>query len=221
MDNVLTPSVGVLAADDYEKSGVRDAKQALSVIPGLDVGDGLRRIGRKQEAYERSLRLLVRRAPEMLSVLDGDLANARLEDFAIGVHGLKGSLASLGENICSELAKGLELAARAGDFTRCSEDFQEFRARVEEFIESLASALPANDCSVQGDRDLLQKSLTDVIIYLEKFNRVPALNTLKDILRYSFGKDIDMKLVELNAAVEAYDFGLGIEISRGMVLNGR
>ncbi|MCD8139814.1 MAG: ATP-binding protein [Planctomycetaceae bacterium] len=99
-------------------------------IPGLDVDEGLSRVGNDAELYCEVLSILGemrRTTPPKLEKLLGD---GNLPAFRVEVHAVKGALANLGAIGLVDAAASLEAAATTGEAERCRRELPGF---VQEF----------------------------------------------------------------------------------------
>jgi CheY-like chemotaxis protein len=89
-------------------------------IDGLDLETGLDRFDGDRDAYLKVLRSFAANTRKLL----GSIAEVRkedLKDYAITVHGIKGSCRSICANFVGDLAEALENAAKENDFEYVSE----------------------------------------------------------------------------------------------------
>ncbi|MDR2028352.1 MAG: response regulator [Treponema sp.] len=107
-------------------------------VGGLDAEKGLERFGGDGESYMDSLRSYVIHTPALL-------AAARtvepLKDYAITVHGVKGSSYGISADTVGQWAEKLEHAAKAGDLALIKEENEGFIGAVENLIAALTELL--------------------------------------------------------------------------------
>jgi HPt (histidine-containing phosphotransfer) domain-containing protein len=105
-------------------------------IDGLDIADALSRLNNSAAIFMRIIRSFTLNTPTILA----DLANPTAEnlpDYAIKVHGCKGSLYGIGAQKAGDAAKALEMASKAGDLATVQRDNDAFIALVELLLERL------------------------------------------------------------------------------------
>jgi HPt (histidine-containing phosphotransfer) domain-containing protein len=107
-------------------------------VEGLDAGKGLERFGGDGKSYMESLRSYVVHTPELLEAVRNTEV---LADYAITVHGIKGSSRGISADAVGAKAEELEYAARAGDLDLIKEKNDRFILAVEEFIADLSGLL--------------------------------------------------------------------------------
>jgi HPt (histidine-containing phosphotransfer) domain-containing protein len=105
-------------------------------IAGLDINDALGRLNGSGSIFMRIIRSFVTNAPQLLTDL-AEPTEQGLPDYAIKVHGLKGSLYGIGANAAGDAAKTLELASKAGDMAIVLRDNAGFIAQVNTLIKRL------------------------------------------------------------------------------------
>jgi signal transduction histidine kinase/CheY-like chemotaxis protein/HPt (histidine-containing phosphotransfer) domain-containing protein len=107
-------------------------------VNGLDAEKGLERFGGDGKAYMESLRSYVVHTPELLEAArNTDI----LTDYAITVHGIKGSSRGISAEAIGQKAEELEHAAKAGNFDLVTEKNGGFLLAAELFIADLSGLL--------------------------------------------------------------------------------
>jgi HPt (histidine-containing phosphotransfer) domain-containing protein len=107
-------------------------------VEGLDAEKGLERFGGDGKAYMDSLRSYVVYTP---ALLESARTVESLEDYAITVHGIKGSSYGISAQAIGERAERLEHAAKDGNRSLIEEENDMFINAAEEFIAGLAGLL--------------------------------------------------------------------------------
>jgi HPt (histidine-containing phosphotransfer) domain-containing protein len=116
---------------DYADSGKRK-------IYGLDVDQGLKRFNDDEDTYLDILKSYVQNTPSLLAQMH-DFTKETLPDYAIVVHGIKGSSRTIGANTIGAEAEALELAAKAGDLAFVSAQNDAFLDTVQEMLARLSA----------------------------------------------------------------------------------
>ncbi|MCD8351044.1 MAG: ATP-binding protein [Planctomycetaceae bacterium] len=118
-------------------------------ISGLDVDEGLARVGNDADLYSEVLSALGEMRQTTPAKLENLLADGNLAAFRVEIHAVKGALANIGATILADAAASLEAAAATGDEERC-------RYEVPGFIQafdSLTSRIAALFENRDGDPD--------------------------------------------------------------------
>ena len=118
-----------------------DRRQVPDVkIAWLDVQRGLKRFGGDNKSYMAILRSFASGTRSLLAVVrntDGD----NLGDYAIAVHGIKGSSRGICADLVGNMAEALENAAKSGDVGFVRAHNQDFLKTVEELIAYIDNVL--------------------------------------------------------------------------------
>jgi|GEM_PF-797784 len=121
---------------------INDARLlALEDTPHIDLYTGLDNIGYDEEMYIKSLILLSKKIPESLAQMYDMLEQGSIKDFQVSIHGMKGSLLSIGVAELAESALSLERASASGDSAYCVANLPAFAKELERFDEMLRAAL--------------------------------------------------------------------------------
>jgi hypothetical protein len=130
----------------------------------MDFEAGLKRYG-TEDIYIKVLQSYVTHSPELLDKLR-TLTRETLPDYAITVHGIKGSSYGVCANETGKNAEELEHAAKAGDYETVSARNAAFIEKAEALLEDLRKLLEKVAGTGEGkqkapapDRELLEKLL--------------------------------------------------------------
>jgi CheY-like chemotaxis protein/HPt (histidine-containing phosphotransfer) domain-containing protein len=110
------------------------------VIDGMDLVAGLERLGDDEELYLEVLGAFVQCTPPLLDKLRSP-ARESLGEYAVLVHGVKGSSLNVGADKVGHLAAGLEKAARAGDYETVAAGNQSFLETADKLMADLSDLL--------------------------------------------------------------------------------
>ena len=127
-------------------------------IEGLDINDALSRVNHSGKIYLRIVHSFSQNMPKMLDDL-ATVSKETLPDYAIRVHGVKGSCYGIGAVACGDAAFALEKASKAGDWATVERDNGTFIALVKKLITDLealearveASPAPASGTAADND----------------------------------------------------------------------
>jgi HPt (histidine-containing phosphotransfer) domain-containing protein len=118
-------------------------------VKGLDMEKGLERFGGDEKSYMDSLRSYVVHTPPLLKVARSTDA---LADYAITVHGIKGSSYGISADLIGQQAEQLEHAAKAGDVDFVKKENETFINATEQFIANLTGLLDVAEEDVAKPR---------------------------------------------------------------------
>ena len=160
-------------------------------IEGLDFNKTVALYGGNPELYIRIIKKFVDSINLHLDLLAG-LTGEGLEAYGIKVHGVKGSLYGIGANKEGDMARGLEIAAKAKDYEKLSLGNGPFIEAVNELAVKLRALL---------------KELEDPACYGRK-KAEPDKAVLASMLQAS--RDIDVeKMQELMKELEEFEYESG------------
>jgi signal transduction histidine kinase/CheY-like chemotaxis protein len=100
-------------------------------MPGLNVGEGLRRVAGNRELYEQLIHDFASEFESVATRLEGAMKENRLEDMASLVHGLKGVSGNLGADRLNAAASALEKAIQRKGYRSHGKSDGTFGKRVE------------------------------------------------------------------------------------------
>jgi len=157
------------------------------VIAGMDMRKGLERFGGDMETYMQVLRSYAQHTRPLLEQMR-KVNKDNLSDYAITVHGIKGSSYGVNATALADQAEALEKAAREGNFDYVV-------ANNEAFIEAAGNLLNTLDGVIDHEASGKIKEKKDK----------PDKEVLKRLLKACEAYDMD----EVDAAItdiEAYDY---------------
>ncbi|MDR3164034.1 MAG: response regulator [Synergistaceae bacterium] len=138
-------------------------------ISGIDILAGMRRFNDVASVYIGVIRSFAQNMPKLLNTLR-DVTESTLSEYAVTVHGAKGSCYGISADEVGRMAEALEISAKSGDFARVMAGSETFIGNVETLIIQLeellksAGEIGANADSAKNslpapDRSLLKKML--------------------------------------------------------------
>jgi CheY-like chemotaxis protein len=192
-----------IAAEGAGNSGekTKDQNEALRIadlirtvrVKGLDMEKGLERFGGDGKAYLDSLRSYMVHTPALLA------AARTLEpvaDYAITVHGVKGSSYGIAAGFVGQWAEKLEHAAKAGDSAFVQAENEGFIAAAENFITDLKEVLDI----LEEKRDKPQRAAPDPALLkrirnaAEDYDMGELENVMETLEQCSYQQDTDLVL---------------------------
>ena len=131
---------GVERRSGLDRRAMRASLPVPRFVDGLDFKKGLERFGGDQESFFEVLRSYVLNTPPLLEKLEAAKEDS-LPDYAVTVHGIKGSSYSIAAEPVGKLAEALEHAAKAGDSGFVRELHGEFLTLTRQLISELSESL--------------------------------------------------------------------------------
>ncbi|MDR2349241.1 MAG: response regulator [Deltaproteobacteria bacterium] len=130
------------AEDTPEAENMDDASDRLFadvLIDGLDITTGINRYG-KEDKYLKVLKSYILHTPKLLENLKAS-ARGSLSDYAISVHGLKGSSYGISANVVGDIAFKLEKMAKEGNTDSFAETHLFLVEKTEKLISDITNAI--------------------------------------------------------------------------------
>jgi CheY-like chemotaxis protein len=180
-------------------------------INGMDKGRALKRFGCDEQVLLEVLRSYAKNTLLLLDDLEEYLADNRLGEYGIAIHGIKGSSYSIFTNEVGKMAAALESAAKDGDIDTVRSHHDDFVKYARALIEDIKRALAVVDDKTK--KPLAPAPDTDLLIELrnacKKFD-IGLVNTAMaklESFRYESGDELiewlrdrisDMDFVEIS-----------------------
>ncbi|MDR0390128.1 MAG: response regulator [Spirochaetaceae bacterium] len=162
-------------------------------VEGLDAEKGLERFGGDGKAYMESLRSYVIHTPALLGAAEN---TGSLPEYAITVHGIKGSSYGISADRIGRQAEQLEHAAKADNADFVKAENQKFIEASARFIAELTGLLEALEEKIQKPRkaapdpDLLARVRTAA----ENFDMSEMDRAMEELEQYVYELDADLVL---------------------------
>jgi signal transduction histidine kinase/CheY-like chemotaxis protein/HPt (histidine-containing phosphotransfer) domain-containing protein len=178
-------------------------------VEGIDFGEALELYGNSGSAYMRILKSFIAHTPPLLEKMDGHLETS-LPDYAVEVHGLKGTCAAIGAKKTAELARELELASKAGNPEPAERRHGELRRQALGLAERLAALLGEWDAGrppetkerrVEPERELLER----LSAAAGQYNTTDTEEILEELERYRYERGEDL-ILSLREQAENFDY---------------
>ena len=145
-------------SEDRRKGG--DRRVFARIVQGLDVRSGLKRFGGDSESYLEVLRSFVTNTRPLLETVK-NLSRENLKNYAITVHGIKGSCRGICAEKAGDMAEALEMAAKDGDFDFVQEHNLLFIDTASKLIAELGDAL--NELAVKQEKTQKKRPDTEAL----------------------------------------------------------
>jgi signal transduction histidine kinase/DNA-binding response OmpR family regulator/HPt (histidine-containing phosphotransfer) domain-containing protein len=126
-------------ADSYEESRI-DREKAAALSTQLDIEKGIERFGGDEDAYLNVLRSFATNTRVLLDSIE-NVNKESLSEYAITVHGIKGSSRGIFADKVGDFAEDLEKASTAGNFKHVVSRNKAFLDEVRELIHSVEGFL--------------------------------------------------------------------------------
>jgi signal transduction histidine kinase/DNA-binding response OmpR family regulator len=160
-------------------------------VEGLDAEKGLERFGGDGKSYMESLRSYVVHTPELLAAARDP---ERLADYAITVHGIKGSSRGISADGIGQKAEELEHAAKAGDLDLVKTKNGDFLLATELFIADLSGLLDILEANLdKPHRDAPDPALLDRLRNAaEQYDMGELDSAMEELEQYVYDSDVEL-----------------------------
>jgi CheY-like chemotaxis protein len=186
----------VKGADKAKRLNLIDSIIQKARVQGVDFSNGMRRFNNNPDVYLRVLHSFVQNIPKLLDVLR-DVTDASLAQYAVTVHGIKGSCYGISADEAGKMAEALEVAAKTGDFARVM-------AGNGVFIKTVEALLPQFEALLDS---------ANAVKTAESKNMAPAPDPelLARLLEASKNYDIDV-MQQVMEQLEQYSYESGDDL---------
>jgi signal transduction histidine kinase/CheY-like chemotaxis protein len=190
-------------------AGSADFMTAVKRIDGMNAEIGLSRFAGMADVYQEMTEAFYRKLAGECEKLDGFLGNQELANFAIAVHAMKSSLATLGVMGLSEVAAGLENAAKELDMQYCEGQFPGLLAGLHKLLDALAAIFPdpeeAEGDKAAGDPAFLAEKVQKALDFANDFDADGAAAQVNEALAFDFGGEVNEALERVRETLNAFD----------------
>ena len=121
-----------------------DSQTSTWTIEGIDKDKALKQFGESEETCFIVLNSFVTNTPGLLDKIRG-CTESQLSDYAVLIHGIKGTCRGICADVVGEQAEKLEHAAEQGNYQYVSEHNSVFIETVEELMERIKATLQEHD----------------------------------------------------------------------------
>ena len=184
-------------------------------IPGINIKSGLECFGGKEEMYLSVLRSYAAHTLPLLEKIKS-VTKENLPDYAIIIHGVKGSSRGISAIQAGNLAEQLEKAANAGNYDYVSENNEQAIKLITELVENIRGLLgKIDEANPKPTKDRIEKKLlTKLFEACDSFDMDGADETMTEIMGYQYETDGDLS-VWLSENIQQTNFN---EITKKLAL---
>jgi len=174
-----------------DSPGGHEQQISLSKIEGLDADKGRERFGGNMEVYLQIVRSFTVNTPLLIGAIRDVNEENLKENYAITVHGIKGSCWGIRADAAGELAENLEKAAKAGDFDFVAANNQFLIETLSKLLADIETAL--NEGASHRDKQKKDKPDRDVLSKIlaacKSFNTTAANALVKELEIFEYESD--------------------------------
>ncbi|MDR1516264.1 MAG: response regulator [Synergistaceae bacterium] len=153
-------------------------------ISGVDIAAGLKRFNNAPSIYMGVVKSFIQNTPKLLTALRG-VTESTLPDYAVTVHGIKGSCYGICADEAGRMAEALEIAAKSGDFARVMAGSETFISKVEGLLSQLDALSRSADevCgAVNSDKAALPSPDRALLAKMLDVSRVYDIDAMQSVM---------------------------------------
>jgi CheY-like chemotaxis protein/HPt (histidine-containing phosphotransfer) domain-containing protein len=171
------------------RSGI-DRRTFGKKVAGLDMSKGVKRFGGDEASYLQVLRSYAANTPPLLERAKG-VHKDNLADYAIMIHGIKGSSRSICAEIAGAKAEALEKAAKEGNYDFVAANNAAFIEAVEKLVSDLEAMFRQTDsASPKRKRDRPDKGVLDrLLAACEAYDMDQVDTAMAELENYEYESD--------------------------------
>lgn len=193
---------------DFKFSGYPYLREQLEEI-GIDIIAGLENIGFDEDMYLKSLRIFKEKLLSTTQLLWDLLEQENMRKFYAHVHGLKGSLDSIGATALFEDTTMLEEASLEDSVNDCRAVFVPLTQNLQRLHEALSQTLPDEE-SFEGNADFdeekLNISLKRLCSALEDYDYEAVTGELNTVLSMKHNPVMSESISRLKLLIDSFDY---------------
>jgi PAS domain S-box-containing protein len=155
-------------------------------ISGVDIAAGMKRFNNAPTVYMNVIKSFAQNTPKFLATLRS-VTESTLSEYAVTVHGVKGSCYGICADETGRMAEALEIAAKSGDFARVMAGNGTFVGKIEELLlqfEALSSSADEVSKETDSDKSILPSPDRSLLKKMLKASQEYDINAMQDIMEY-------------------------------------
>ena len=183
--------------------------KALSKMEEINTEIGLGRFQDKKDTYRTTMDIFQKKLPSECTKMTDFLAAGDLENFAIAVHTMKSTLATIGAMRLSEAALELEKASKNKETDFCRRRYPELKEKLLALQKKLSVVFSGGQDRREkkpGETGYLRENAKKALAAVEAFNSDAGIGILKDLVLYDFGADTNTLLGNALTALENFEY---------------
>ena len=208
---ILQPAAEKNAPTDIAPGTLLEKMRAIEKI---DLDIGLDAVAGQKDVYEQSLRLMNDKIPKVTRLIAELLEQENIQEFAVHVHGMKSSLATIGAMSLSRQALALEKAATEGDIGSARDLSPSFIRQLGELGRQLSEVLENKESATEkprGDTDTFEKGVEELRRALAQHDHEAIGDCLLSLRSRDYGDAANTLLARLQEHADAFDYEAATE----------
>ena len=181
----------------------------IAKIEEINTEIGLNRFQDKKDTYRTTMDIFQKKLPEECRKMTDFLAANDMENFAIAVHTMKSTLATIGAMRLSEAAFELEKASKNKETDFCRKRFPELKEKLLSLYKKLSVIFSGGQDQRErkpGDMNRLRENAQKALAAVEAFDSDAGIEIVENLLSYDFGAENNTLLENALAALENFEY---------------
>jgi polar amino acid transport system substrate-binding protein len=182
-------------------------------LPGIDLADGLSRVGGNGNLYRRLLTDFSKEYGDATGKLKEALAKGDQELAVRLAHSVKGVAGNLGARELQAAGADLEAAIAENALENIAELLEIFDQKIKTIMHGLQEMVASDEAGnaraaakKQGDPNVLLKLLHDLAPYVKRNRPVPCNNLMTEIRKFTWPAELSDDISQLGNLVANYQF---------------
>ena len=191
---------------------------SIRKIDEINAEVGIRRFSTMKDILYSTFEMFYKKIISECDNMTASLQAKDINNFAISIHAMKSSLATIGAMRLSETASELETASKKGDIDYCTQQFPGFKEKLLVLHAKLSVIFPGGEIQKTGpgNRERLREDAQKIIAAAEDFDNDTGILIIRDLLSFDFGEEKNVLLENALAALENFEYEGAIEILKKM-----
>lgn len=179
-------------------------------IEGLNLKETFAKFSEDFDAYYSTIQSFLKYIPDVITKIK-EITPQNINEYAVIIHGIKGSCYGIGAIDCGDSAKDLEIAAKSGNFNEITEKNNDFIEKLEKIINALQKLtdkiedLKNSSDERQTEEKPSQKLLEDLLCAAENYNIDQINAVLNNLNAFKYKEQGDL-IKELNEAARDFKY---------------
>jgi len=194
--------------------------EKLKKIDLINIKKGMGNFSQVPDNYRETLHMFYVAIVSECEKMTSFLTDGNLRGFAISIHGMKGSLQTLGITEPAATAYELEMAAKSGDLEYCRLNFPAFAERMTGLKEALADVFTEEKSGgvlPKESAEFLLQKLQIAIAAANDLDGDSGVEALTALLGFDFSGVVELQIKNAINSIKNYDFDKALDSLNKMV----
>ncbi|MCL1823034.1 MAG: transporter substrate-binding domain-containing protein [Oscillospiraceae bacterium] len=204
---------------EKSETGGSEFLDRIKNINGINLEVGLSHVSGMEQMYRETLGIFYRKLEGECKKMEETVNSGDLHNFAIIVHGIKSTLATIGSVQLSGTAFELEKASKADDGEYCMQNLPAFLENLRTLHDELSDVFTEEKSTVKklsGDINLLNEKIEAALEATADFDNNTGLKLIEELLLFDYGDETNALLENAKDAFADFDCDKAAEYLKGI-----